>query len=601
MVNDTDSSGRAATPGQTMAPLDLRQVKVNGEIGRRIDATIQANLLGIDVETSFLQPFRQRNLEQGYIGLGKLIDAAVRFAAYSDDPRVVARKERLVDEAVRLQEPDGYIGILVPASRIWGVYDIHETSHLVLGLANDHRYFGAERSLAAARRLADYIIERWSAEPDRIPGPSGKRGQMYGVTTGLDAALLTLYEQTRDRRYLDFIVGFKQYRLPRWDAAPKIGLGHMDDERHCYIFMCLCVAQMQLNGIQPASALFSQAHRAIDFLTRQDGMLVSGSCSLDEGWHSDQCGAGQVSESCATAYLIRMLDRLRRAQGNPLYGDMIERAVHNALFAAQSPDGRMLRYFSPLEGKRGYFDRDTFCCPNNFRRIMAELPMMVYYRSGAGLAVNLYTTSSAKVELADGLSLSVQQETGYPVSDDVLLRLDPSRPAAFPLVLRIPRWCAAAQVAVNGQPVDQPAVSGTLMAIEREWRPGDRVELRMPMAPRWVRGRKLQTGRAALLRGPVLFCLNPARNEAVAGMDLREITVDPTSLEGLVPDDGVHPGGQAWRVRAWSPGRCTSGKSPDLELLLTEFADPGAEATHLKVLPGQADALVDDELTRPSS
>lgn len=590
---------QASVSGVAMGPLDLHQVRVGGEVGRRIDATAHANLLGIDVESAFLQPLRERDRSEGYIGLGKLIDAAVRFAVYTGDPGILALKERLVAAAIEMQDPDGYIGLLVPSSRIWGVYDIHETSHIVLGLANDHRYFGEERSLAAARRLADYVLDGWAAEPERIPGPSGKRGQLYGVTTGLDAALLTLYEQTREPRYLDFLVGFPQYQLPRWNAAPKIGLDHMDDERHCYIFMALCVAQMQLHGLRPDPGLLAQARRAIDFLVRRDGQLVSGSCSLNEGWHSDQCGAGNVSESCATAYLIRMLDRLFRAEGNPLYGDMAERAMHNALFAAQSPDGRWLRYFSPLEGQRTYFDRDTFCCPNNFRRIMAELPAMVYYRAGGGLAVNHYTTSTACAQIDDeGLSLAVRQETDYPGSGEVLLQLDPSRPAVFPLYLRLPRWCAKASVRVNDRSVEQPAEGGTLMRIEREWCPGDRVKLEMPMAWRWVRGRQLQAGRAALLRGPLLFCLNPARNAAVAGMDLRELTVDPASAGETVADDAVHPGGRACRVRAWSPGRWSPGTAPDLTLLLTEFADPGGEATHLRVPPTQAELCVEDELAQ---
>jgi DUF1680 family protein len=37
---------------------------------------------------------------------------------------------------------------------------------------------------------------------------------------------------------------------------------------------------------------------------------------------------------------------------NPYYGDLMERTIFNALFAAQSPDGRQLRYYTPLEGKR---------------------------------------------------------------------------------------------------------------------------------------------------------------------------------------------------------------------------------------------------------
>lgn len=592
-------AAQQALAADAMTPLDLRQVKVGGEIGRRVDVTVSDNLLSIDVEKAFLQPFRERNQPSGYIGLGKLIDATVRFAAYTGDPRVLELKNQLVTEAIKTQQPDGYIGILIEPARIWGVYDIHETSHLVLGLVNDYRYFGEKASLEAARKLADFIVNRWSAEPDRIPGPSGNRDKMYGVTTGLDAALLTLYEQTEDPRYLDFCVRFKQYQLPRWDVPIKIGYDHMDDERHCYIYMALCVAQMQLNRIQPDPGLFAQAHRAIDFLTRQDGLLVSGTCSLNEGWHSDQCGAGNVSESCATAYLIRMLDRLLRADGDSRYGDMMERAVYNALFAAQSPDGRTLRYFSPLEGKRSYFNQDTFCCPNNFRRIMAELPMMVYYRIGPGLAVNLYSPSTAQIDLGDGLSLAVRQETDYPRSGDVLLCLDPSRPAAFPLHLRIPQWCAKANVTVNDQPLDKAVEPGRFLAIDRQWKPGDRLRLQMPMEFRLVKGRKSQAGRAAVLRGPMLFCLDPARNETLAGVDLSQITIDPASLAGPIDDNSLRPGGQACRVCAWSPGKWNPTEKTDLNLLLTEFADPGGEATQWKVPDPNANTLIEDELIRP--
>jgi len=118
---------------------------------------------------------------------------------------------------------------------------------------------------------------------------------------------------------------------------------------------------------------------------------------------------------------------------------------------------------------------------------------------------------------------------------------------------------------------------------------------------RAVKGRKLQAGRAAVLRGPVLFCLNPARNPSLAGMDLKEITIDPTSLEGPIDDATIRPKGMACRVRAWSPGKYSPTAEPDLTLLLTEFVDPDGEATFFKVPDANAAALVDDELLQPAS
>ena len=79
---------QAARAADALQSLDLRQVRVEGEIGRRIDITLHNNLLMIDVEKDFLAPFRKRKAKGGYIGLGKLIDAAVRLAAYTSDDEV---------------------------------------------------------------------------------------------------------------------------------------------------------------------------------------------------------------------------------------------------------------------------------------------------------------------------------------------------------------------------------------------------------------------------------------------------------------------------------------------------------------------------------
>ncbi|MFA6244413.1 MAG: beta-L-arabinofuranosidase domain-containing protein, partial [Candidatus Hydrogenedentales bacterium] len=567
-------------------------------IGRWLDNTVTKNLLALDTENVFLAPFRARNQEQGYIGLGKLIDATVRFAAYTKDERVLALKKRLVEETLKTQEPDGYIGILIPANRLWGVYDIHEMSYMVLGLTNDYRFFNEEASLTAAKKLADFIIATWSAEPGRIPN-TNKRGNMYGVTTGLDAALLTLFETTKDQRYLDFCTKFEQYKLGEWNSAIKMDEAgqpyHMDDERHCYIFMCLCVAQFQLYHIQPDMRLLKQTQQALDFLTENDGLLISGSCSLNEAWHDSQIGSGNVSESCATAYLTRMLDRSLRLSGNPLFGNMMERSVYNALFAAESPDGRQIRYFCALEGPRTYFDRDTFCCPNNYRRIMAELPAMVCYRSGNGVAVNLYTQSTAKVDLGGGNAVTIQQETDYPTSGRVKIVVTPTGSMEFPLRLRMPKWCTKPRISINGDTPIEVEQGDTLYDISRKWESGDTVILEMDMPWRLVRGRKTQDGRAALMRGPVVYCVGAANNaDLLAKCDKpSDLIVDPNSLGAPVADTSVRPDGLKVLAKAWMPGSETKDPA-SLDVVLTEFADPSGVTTYFRV-PDLSKA-VDDEL-----
>ncbi len=301
-----------------------------------------------------------------------------------------------------------------------------------------------------------------------------------------------------------------------------------------YAYVARCLAQLELFRLQPDAQLLRPTRRAIHFLTAQDGMAITGGAGLWEIWTDDQDGRMALGETCATAYQIRLYDSLLRLEGNSRYGDLIERTMYNALFGAQSPDGRRIRYYTPLEGKREYFPADTYCCPCNYRRILADLPTMVYYRFGRGLAVSLYTPSEATIALDDALSLRIRQETDYPSSGHVVLRLDPSQPAKFPLRLRIPRWCDKAAVTVNGQPWKEPLSPGTFLSLERQWSAGDRVTLDLPMTWRLVLGRKRQAGRAAVMRGPLVFCLNPAQSKTLQNRDAADlgmIKLDPTSLK----------------------------------------------------------------------
>jgi hypothetical protein len=571
--------------------LGIGSISVGGEIGRRIDLTIEKNLLAIDVESDFLTPFRERNRNEGFIGLGMLTDSAVKFAAYSKDDRVLALKDRLIREIIALQDPDGYLGMLVPESRMWKLWDTHEMAYLIHSLSSDYRYYGNEDSLKAARKTADYIVERWTAEPDRIPG--GGEIAYHMAVTGLDTALLDLYEHTQDERYLRFCADFLD--LPGWDS-PIVKGRWGNIEGHAYAYMSRCLAQLHLNHIQPDRALTVKSKNVLDFLLKQDGLLITGTCGNHECWHDTQDGGHNLAETCTTAYLIRFLDELLQEEADPLYGDIIERAIYNALFAAQSPDGRQIRYYTPFEAPRVYFDKDSYCCPNNYRRIVAEIPSLVYYQSEEGILVNLYTASEAQIQLSDGNLVRVKQETDYPNSGNVKVEVSPSVSAEFAVSFRIPQWYVSPSMSLNGKPADAQVRPGAFTALRREWKEGDRIALNFPMELRLVKGRKAQSGRVAVMRGPRLFTLSPSRNEGLEGIDLRMMVIKPETLEGPFEDDSVRGGGLSCKVEAWKPDTWYPFAPTDFKLTLTEFPDPEGKSSYFLVPNPEEDDFVEDEL-----
>lgn len=574
-----------------LTPLSLRDVQVGGEIGRRIAITITNNLLVLDANRDFLPAFKAKTAKDGYIGLGKLMDAVVRFAAYTGDGRVLALKQHLLEETLKAQLEDGYIGIMAPKARIQGLWDVHEMGYMIWALLADYELFRDEHSLAAARKAGEYLIRNWSS----LPPNWGQGGDVapHVAFTGLERTMLALQRQTSAAAFLDFVT--KTRALPEWDLPIVVGR-RQGIEGHVYAYMARCLAQLELHRVQPSPRLLHQTDRALDFMLHHDGLNITGGTGQCEIWTDDQDGRGDLGETCATAYQLRVYDSVLRLKGDPRMGDLMERTIYNALFAAQSPDGRRLRYFAPTEGERVYWKTDTYCCPCNYRRIVAELPAMVFYQTRDGVAVNLYSQAQAKLTVGKNVPLRISQEADYPNSGHIEIHLDPGRPVKFPLQLRIPAWAHGATASVNGQPAKGAVKSGAFFELTRKWESGDKVTLDLPMPWRLVKGRQRQAGRVAVMRGPQLFCLNPAQNAALAeldGTELGYLALDPASLSDPIPSDAVRPAGLGCRVRAWKAG-FSLAKNPDFELTLTEFPDPGGKATYFRLR--DFSGAVDDEL-----
>ncbi len=574
-----------------MTPIDLRHVQVDGEIGRRIEVTVENNLLVVDLDGDFLDPFRKRTAKDGYVGLGKTIDALSRFAAYTDDPRVKEKRDHVVNEIIALQEPDGYIGFFQPEARLWSLWDIHETAYLIYGLLTEYELFGNEAALEAARKAADYVMRGWQAAPEKLPG--GGEITVYMAVTAIEPALLRLYNIVGDERCRAFCTDFR--RLPEWDG--EIVTGRWGSiQGHVYAYLSRVLGQLALYDIAPDEGLLGPSRKALDFMLRDGGLTIIGAVGQHECWHDTQDGAANLGETCATAYAIRWWDALLRREGKARYGDLIERALYNALFAAQSPDGRHLRYYVPFEGPRVYFDKDTYCCPCNYRRIVSELPQLIYYAAPDGVVVNLYAPSQATVPLDDETTVSLRQETDYPSDGKVLMNIDPSRPSRFALRLRKPHWGPAPRLTVNGEAYDATVNADGFIEVLREWQAGDRIELDMPMTLRLVKGQRAQAGRAAVMCGPQVFTLNREHNPALAEEDLRLITIDPQTLQGPFPDDSVRPGGLSCKIKAWRTTSWYPFSKHDWELTLTEYPDPKGEMIYFHAPNPKDPALLEDSL-----
>ena len=466
----------SATVAGGFVPFAPGEVKVGGEVGRRMEITADKLMHHVDIEQVFMRHFRNRKDKPeawgGFTGWGMTLDAIVKAAAHGiGGAEMKAFKEKWVAETISTQTPDGAISFFTPDHV--GMWDSHEQAYLIQALCHDCQWAGNKAALESARRLGDYLVAR------------GR-----GVNLGLETAFVMLYRATGDERYADYLRGkfLIEKDNDEFDSIAVNGVTHV------YTWIQRALAQVQYAEAtgRNVPSLMSGAE---ELYRRAFGNYLSISGSMSGGplwgeiWDDSQIGLGQWGETCVSAYLLRCTAEWMKRHPETCYGDLYERVLYNAFFGAQSADGTKQRYFIPFEEPGEWFQRETYCCPNNLRRMMFELPDAVFFRTDDGFAVNLYAPSTLK---SGGLEVSV--ETDYPRTGHVALTVTSDRPGKA--LFRIPRWTGgddAGTWRANAYPAGTTTMSFDL-----------------PMSVRLVRGRKAQEGRVAVMRGPVVYALDGA-------------------------------------------------------------------------------------------
>jgi DUF1680 family protein len=244
-------------------------------------------------------------------------------------------------------------------------------------------------------------------------------------------------------------------------------------------------------------------------------------------------------ETCAAVAAGFFHRNMNLTFGDARYVDELERALYNGALCGITLSGDNYSYINPLEFERGHSRwawHGCPCCPPMFLKMMGAMPGYIYAQDAGGVYVNLFVGSQATATVA-GDVVAVRQTTKYPWDGTVEIAVEPSKPTAFDLYVRIPAWCQAPAaddlyqataspaanaftVKINGQTAEPVAIERGYAKLSREWQPGDRVEVVMAMPVRRVKARPEVedcTGRVALMRGPLVYAIETGAEDPAAG------------------------------------------------------------------------------------
>jgi uncharacterized protein len=196
-------------------------------------------------------------------------------------------------------------------------------------------------------------------------------------------------------------------------------------------------------------------------------------------------------------------------------------------------------YYMPLTGKPKEYSTpfDSFwCCVGTGWENPPRYTDSIYFHDAGTLYVNLFIAS--RLDWKEK-AITVTQETRFPEEDVTRLKIG-GRGARFALKVRYPFWARGpSAVKLNGRTFAVTAKAGEYFAIDRDWKSGDVLEVRLPMALR-IEATPDDPNRISLFHGPVLLAadLGPEGRPSgpmpvlVPGDRQLEQSIAPSAAEG---------------------------------------------------------------------
>jgi len=434
---------------------------------------------------------------KGYLPLGHILN----------NNRIIVESNKWIDGVLSSQDADGYFGPVENKKKcdLW--------PNMIMLCALRSHYEATDD-----KRVVPFMLNyfRWQS---RLPLESFLHGswQKWRAGDNLDS-ILWLYNQTGEEWLID-LARVNHDCSADWKATFPTWHG---------VNICQCFREPgQYFQVCGDRRYLDAAYRNFRIVMDKYGQVPGGMFGADENCREGYSGPRQAAETCSMAELMFSSQILTRISGDAFWADVCEDVAFNSLPASMTPDLKGLHYLTapnmvqldraskaPLLQNGGdmlsFNPHDYRCCQHNVAFGWPYFSENLWMAArGNGLAAVLYAPCEVKAKVGDGTEVTITEKTEYPFGDSVEFTITCAKAVRFPLVLRIPKWCAEAKVSLAGKQVDGKAIAGQWATIEREWKSGDQIRLDLPMNIS-VRVWERNDGSISVDRGPLTFSLKIA-------------------------------------------------------------------------------------------
>ncbi len=432
---------------------------------------------------------------------GQWLSGMARMAKATGDPVMRDKAGKLMAAWAQCFEKTGSVGGHYTFDKFFcGVLDLHLYTENPDALPLLRRITAAaEKALPRARQLATPADQQAAA---------GENSEWYTLSENLYRAFLV----TGDSEFRDFgdVWRYESYwsRFLNTSSPPPLRV-------HAYSHV------NSFNGLPLAYAVggderyLRMARNAWNFI-RESQMFATGGFGPGErlaGYEGDlgralEMHADTAEVPCGSWAGFKLSRYMLTYTGEARYGDWIERLVYNGIGAAlpMKGNGETFYYgdYRIGSGTKYYLWDHWPCCSGTYIQAVADYPNLIYFHDQSGLYINLFVPSEITWRQS-GQTVKLTQETKYPESEEIKMRIETSGSFSAPIRFRVPEWAKTASVQVNGEAVPVEIRPGTWAVLSRTWMDADRIQIRVPMQLRAEAVDKQHPDRVAILYGPVVL------------------------------------------------------------------------------------------------
>ena len=430
---------------------------------------------------------------------GNWWDGFVRHAFMTRNEEAMQQSHDIIDNLLASQDEDGYIGIYKPNLRYQHDGSNGELWAQTTAFRTMLAYYEFTKTEEVLNAVEKGMTLTMNAYSDEGKNPFYLKNAFGGVTHGLMLTDVceTLYRITGEQAYQDYATylyrafstysinrSFNDLRYPYLKERDSLFEGH---GVHTYEHIRTMVNAYYNTGYPELKEAYNNMLHKLD-----PCILPSGAGHADEWILKLNADPNETAaEYCGMLELRNSYGSLIQKTGKIEFADAAEKLTYNAMLGARNADGTALTYSKfdnchVIDGKHHDGDRSkeeprykyspthsepAVCCVPNYTRNLTYFLDQMWMKASDGIVATMYGPSKLTT-IINGVEISIEQITNYPLSDEVSFVFTAEQPVELTFYLRKPGWSQEMESNMELEQMDNG-----YYAITNEWNNGDTLQV----------------------------------------------------------------------------------------------------------------------------